>query len=286
MSRPDVHDNLMPIGAFARRTRLSLKALRLYDELGLLAPASVDQWTGYRAYSESQIASARLIRLLRGLDMPLERIRPIVSLPSREAATEVRAFWREVDASHAVKSRLVAFVERYLEGKGDAMFAVSTREVPAQAVVSMTRAVTVKDLVPFLMEAHDRLSERLTAAGAQPDQPWFVIYHGEVNEDSDGPVEVCLPYRGSSQPTADDEVGVRIEPAHREAFTTISRAQTQFPEILDAYAAVEHWIDESGATPAAPPREVYFVDQTQIQPEDPFCDISFPITSVAVPATP
>jgi len=275
------NEALMPIGAFARRTRLSLKALRLYDELGLLEPASVDPWTGYRAYAEAQVPSARLIRLLRGLDMPLERIRRLVDLPPSEAASEVRTYWREVEGSHAVRSRLAAFVERYLDGRGDVMFPVSTREVPAQNIASMTRAVLVKDLVPYLMEAYDTITDRLASAGAEREQPWFVIYHGEVNEDSDGPVEVCIPYSGA-QPNGLDatrEIAARVEPAHREAFATITRAQTQFPEILDAYAAVERWIQENGATTAAPPREVYFVEEAKVQPDDPFCDIAFPIAS-------
>src|SRR5215831_15721980 len=56
---------LLGIGAFARRSRLSVKALRLYDRQGLLTPAAVDPRTGYRRYLESQLLSARLIVLMR-----------------------------------------------------------------------------------------------------------------------------------------------------------------------------------------------------------------------------
>jgi DNA-binding transcriptional MerR regulator len=256
---------------------LSLRALRLYDELGLLAPASVDPWTGYRGYAEAQVPKARLIRLLRGLDMPLERIRRIVDLPASEASAGVRAYWQEVEGSHAVRSRLAAYVERYLDGKGDVMYSVATREVPAQQVVSQTRSVVVKDLVPFIMDAYTTLEGRLRTANRTPEQAWFVIYHGEVNEDSDGPVEVCLPYPGSAIGEAGEGVVARIEPARREAYTTVTRAQTQFPDILEAYAAVEQWIDDNDATVAGSPREVYFVDGSKIAPDDPFCDVAFPV---------
>lgn len=50
---------------FAAVTGLSIKALRLYDERGLLVPARVDQATGYRRYTEDQIATAARIALLR-----------------------------------------------------------------------------------------------------------------------------------------------------------------------------------------------------------------------------
>jgi DNA-binding transcriptional MerR regulator len=66
---------LMPIGRFSRLTGVGVKALRHYDDVGLLAPAAVDDETGYRFYSADQVDRAEAIRLLRRLDMPLEEIR-------------------------------------------------------------------------------------------------------------------------------------------------------------------------------------------------------------------
>ena len=65
---------MIPIGRFSKMTRLSLKALRLYDEKGLLPPAHIDSETGYRYYQHSQANRAEAIRLLRSVDMPLEEI--------------------------------------------------------------------------------------------------------------------------------------------------------------------------------------------------------------------
>ena len=61
--------DLMSIGEFARHSRLSPKALRLYDELGLIEPARVDDDSGYRYYSASQLDRARLIAALRQLQI-------------------------------------------------------------------------------------------------------------------------------------------------------------------------------------------------------------------------
>jgi DNA-binding transcriptional MerR regulator len=269
--------SLQSIGAFSRRSRLSLKALRLYDELGVLLPARIDPDSGYRYYAAEQVERARLIGLLRRLDMPLARIRRVLDLDGPAASREVAAYWAEAEASVAVKRRLVAYLERHLEGRGEPMFDVTTRELPEQRVASMTRAVHVGELVPFLMEARATLFEQLQRSGARPSGPWIAIYHGEVNEDSDGPVEVCIPFDGHVK--AGDGVTARSEPAHREAFTTITLAQCQFPAILDAYGAVEAWIQERGMEIAASPREVYFADAQAREPEpdEPFCDIAFPI---------
>jgi DNA-binding transcriptional MerR regulator len=64
----------LSVGAFARRAGLTAKALRHYDRIGLLTPASVDH-DGYRWYSPRQLAAARRIAALRAVDVPLEDVR-------------------------------------------------------------------------------------------------------------------------------------------------------------------------------------------------------------------
>ncbi len=88
---------LLTIGAFAKASRLSQKALRLYDELGLLAPARVDPVTGYRLYAPEQLEQARLVAWLRRLGMPLSRIQHVCKLDAASAAQEIRAFWVQVE---------------------------------------------------------------------------------------------------------------------------------------------------------------------------------------------
>ena len=70
---------LLPIGSFARRCRLSVKALRHYDDLGLLRPARVDVATGYRYYDRRQAPAAIAIALLRSLDVALPAIRELLA---------------------------------------------------------------------------------------------------------------------------------------------------------------------------------------------------------------
>ncbi|ROS41050.1 MerR family transcriptional regulator [Amycolatopsis thermoflava] len=106
---------LLTIGAFARAAGLSPKALRLYDDLGLLRPASVDPISGYRRYSPDQLERARLIGLLRRTGMPLARIS--LALSSPDPAAEVLAYWRSVEADVAARGRLVAFLVEQLSGK-------------------------------------------------------------------------------------------------------------------------------------------------------------------------
>ncbi|MFF2409271.1 MerR family transcriptional regulator [Streptomyces sp. NPDC058092] len=112
---------LLTIGTFAKASRLSPKALRLYDELGLLPPARVDPVTGYRLYAPEQLDRARLVAWLRRLGMPLARIQHVCTLDAAAAAQEVRAFWAQVEADTAARRDLAAFLVDHLSRKDPAM---------------------------------------------------------------------------------------------------------------------------------------------------------------------
>ncbi|HEY0539338.1 MAG TPA: MerR family transcriptional regulator [Actinoallomurus sp.] len=109
----------LTIGAFARAARLSPKALRLYDELGLLRPARVDPVSGYRFYEPAQLERARLVAWLRRLGMPLARIRVVCALEPASAAREIAAYWAQVETDTAARRDLAAFLIDQLSGKGD-----------------------------------------------------------------------------------------------------------------------------------------------------------------------
>ncbi|MEU4314837.1 MerR family transcriptional regulator [Nocardia sp. NPDC024068] len=78
--------DLITIGAFARSCGITASALRFYDDSGLLAPAGVDDTTGYRYYSPAQVDRAVTIRRLRDIDMPLEKIAGVLAADPHTAA--------------------------------------------------------------------------------------------------------------------------------------------------------------------------------------------------------
>ncbi len=116
----------LTISEFARASRLSPKALRLYDELGLLPPSRVDQWSGYRYYAPSQLEQARLIAWLRRLGMPLAAIKEVAGLPPAQAAARVAAFLRVAETEFAERKQLAESLISYLSGKATAMTAAAT----------------------------------------------------------------------------------------------------------------------------------------------------------------
>jgi len=112
---------LMTSGEFARASGLSRKALRLYDELGLLTPAQVDPASQYRFYAPAQLEQARLVAWLRRLGMPLATIRTVSTMPPDQAAGALAAYWERIEAETAARRELATFLIGYLSGKGTGM---------------------------------------------------------------------------------------------------------------------------------------------------------------------
>ncbi|MEU8822965.1 MerR family transcriptional regulator [Streptomyces sp. NPDC048636] len=272
---------LLSIGAFARRTRLSPKALRLYDRLGLLAPDHVDETTGYRWYRADQVERARLVALLRRLDMPLARIGRVLDLPGERAAHEAADYWAAVEERIARQRALAVHLRDRLAGRRTEMYEMTMAEVGEQTVLTERHHLLVDDLPAWIGAALGRLETAAAACGGVAGPP-FVLYHSEVSEESDGPAEACVPVadRAAAEKYAAEhgrEVTLRHEPAQRLAYTRLTKAQVAFPQIASAFDAVERWTAEEGLTVTGPCREVYFADWCAAGPEDEVCDVAFPV---------
>jgi DNA-binding transcriptional MerR regulator len=214
--------SLISIGEFAQASRLSPKALRLYDELGLLVPARVDESTGYRWYAAGQLERARLVSELRRIGMPLARIKEILELPPEAAAEQVRAHWSATEIEHAARGELAGLLVNRLLGKRSAMYEIEVHTVPERRMLSLIRRMHHDELITKSRELFIRPLMRANAprpegiAGAP-----FLIFHGEVSADSDGPVEWCWPVtEDAAEQTAGQfpDYALRTEPAHEEAF--------------------------------------------------------------------
>jgi len=125
----------MSSGEFARTSGLTRKALRLYDELGLLTPAKVDPQSGYRFYAPAQLEQARLVAWLRRLGMPLAVIRSMSTLSPTLAAGELADYWAQVEAENAARRELASFLIGYLSGKDAAMTDAPEEELTVRYAV-------------------------------------------------------------------------------------------------------------------------------------------------------
>lgn len=162
-------DQLMTIGAFARRTGLSISALRFYAGQGLLTPAEVDPASGYRRYAETQVADGTLIRDLRRLEMPLDDIASALEQDERGRRELVEHHLRRLDQvvrqAHAVAQTL--------------------------GITNLNKETTMSTTLQSL-DLAAALDQVLPAAGADPELPHLM---GVLVEARDGSVRLVATDR-------------------------------------------------------------------------------------------
>jgi DNA-binding transcriptional MerR regulator len=263
-------------GEFARRSQLSIKALRLYDRLGLLRPAVVDGRNGYRGWDESQLFTARLIVLLRSLDMPLPEVAQVVAAAGPEAADLIESYWASQERRFAAQRQIAATLRTGVSASGppSGKLPVQERYVPEQLVLTEQRHVHLGQLT-WTQEATGRLVACAARCGGVAGQR-FVIFHGLVSADSDGPVEVCVPVTHLPEDPA--ELAWRVEPPHHEAFIQVTRVHFEAPAILSVYDQLTHWVSVAGRKQIGSPREVYTpgVEPLFAAADAHICDVAMP----------
>ena len=212
------------IGEFARRSRLSLKALRLYDERGVLVPARVDQASGYRYYDTAQLDAARLVVMLRQLQVPLAAVKELLACDPADAAARIAEHWRDAEAAHDARRDLADYLVSRLRGKRSVMYEVGMREMPKRSLLCLKRNVDDQGQWAFGKEFIAILRERPLPKIEGREGAAFCIQWGWVNADSDGPVEWCKPVPQSEARALAErypDLTLRTEPAHREAFVAL-----------------------------------------------------------------
>ena len=233
---------LVSIGKFSRLSRLSPKALRLYDELGLLVPDHVDATTGYRWYADTQLDRARLVALLRRIGVPLAQIRDMLALDPPSAAEQIRDYWTWTEMEHAAQRDLVGYLVHRLHGKKPAMYEVAVRDIPARSLLSLLRRAHQDELIPMVRElfihrmARGGVARVEGIAGAP-----FTIDYGEVSGDSDGAeIDVLASARRPGRRDRDriPDLTLRTEPAHRRHSS--ARGRRLAIEALVAWASEQH----------------------------------------------
>ena len=248
--------NLVPIGRFSRLCRLTIPALRHYDELGLLRPALVDPDTGYRYYSPAQVAEAERIRLLRSIDMPLDEIRGLLAERDPDA-TRARLELHRTRLTGRIDTYLVAlgFLGQLIEQEAGPMrYDVEIRETLPQEIVSVRGHTSVAAMPAFCGTAYRDIFGRLASCGVRPAGPGFTIYHDPEFREEDIDVEVCVPVAEAVE--SEGRIvgrtlcgGMIASTVHPGSYELIGRA----------YQALDKWVTANGHEIAGPPREVYLV---------------------------
>ena len=245
------------ISDFSRFTRISVKMLRHYDELGLLKPVSTDPENNYRYYSSDQLPRLNRIIALKDLGFKLEQIGKL--LDENLSPDEIRGMFRmrqaEIELNLQLEQARLTQVEarlHYLEQDFNRLkYDVVLRDIPPQLVASIRRKVfnTDDEIQRMFEELEAYVHKHQARATAVP----LTIYFDDEYIDKSADVEVAVPI---SQPIpATKEIIVReIAGIPTAACIVYTGGYERANEVLNTLMI---WIETNGYHNSGPLREVY-----------------------------
>ena len=252
--------NLLPIGRFSEVCRLSIPALRHYDELGLLPPAAVDPDTGYRYYSMSQAIDADRIRTLRFMEMPLPEIRTILASDPVRAKAVLEAHRQRLVEQADRQRYAITLLDTILREEPPMTYEIHLRETKSQPAASIRGRAAWAELGSFISGA---LMEVFKVAGDQGVRfagPAYAIYHSAETTEAEVDLEVGMPVAEPVEPA-----GHVIATAIPGGLVATTVHAGRYEDVGPAYRALGEWVQEHGHETAGPCREVDIGGPDQVQ---------------------
>jgi len=244
---------MLSIGEFSRVTGLTIKTIRLYDEKGLLPPATVRDESGYRYYDAASVERARIIKQLRDLEFSLAEIAQILEAGSDEA--DIVSFLERHKHAIADKLEKYAQVHRALETvirteREAAMttkqsFEVEEKTVPAMIVAGIRARGVYGD-------AGTRFGKLGRAVGRHIAGKALGLYYDTEYKEQDADFESCFPVRKADLAAE----GVVVHPLEGGRCVTLVH-RGPYSELGRSYQRVFEYIRTKKLAPKVPSREVY-----------------------------
>ena len=272
---------MIKIGDFARLSQVSVVTLRYYDEMDLLQPVRVDDFTGYRYYTADQLPRLNRILALKDLGFSLEQIRLMLAdgLSVEQLRSMLTLQRMEVEKRLAdEQDRLVRIEARLrqieLEDKMP-NYDVVLKTVPAMLVAACRVTIPTNDQAPaYLSPAYAKVYDYLRQHNVRDNGLCLTVWHSPAdvyeNEDAEAIVPVDRQLPGT------DQVKVYELPSTQVASVV---HQGNFDEFTQGHAALLEWIDANGYKITGPYREIY-IRHDKANLSDSTTEIQFPVEKI------
>ncbi len=270
---------MIRIGDFSKLSRVSVKTLRYYDEMGLLKPVEVDRFTGYRYYEFNQLPRLHRILALKDLGFSLEEIGRL--LEGDLSAEQMRGMLklRQAEIRQRVEEeaerleRVEVWLRQIEQENSMSKYDVVIKKIEAMKVASVRGVVPT---APDQGSLWDELTGYLDAEKARMVGTPMAIYHDPEFKERDWDVEVCMPVADGVRPHG--RITIYSLPGV-ETMASVVHAGS-FATIGEAYDAIAKWIDKNGYKVVGPPRELNLkMPEKQGDQNDPSTvnEIQFPV---------
>lgn len=272
---------MFKIGDFSRVCRIPVSALRYYADIGLLEPAEIDSFTGYRYYSLSQLPRLNRILALKDLGLSLTEIKRVLESDDELSVDELRGMLKlkqaeleqELADRQAQLNRVAARLQQIQqEGKMPEQEVV-LKQLEAQYVLSYRFIADSPDAIgPMLM----RVYPALYGQGIMPSAAPGVRYHSEVFDETRIDTEIIYPVNKDVKDKIIINDEVQVTPCELPAEEVASIIHKgEYDTLSTSYAVIGQWIESNQYQMVGPVRELYLTAPDD--PEGPITEIQFPV---------
>jgi effector-binding domain-containing protein len=272
---------MFKIGDFSRLSFVTVKTLHYYDEIGLLKPVKVDQFTSYRYYSADQLPRLNYILSLKDLGLSLDEITTLIN--DNLTPVQMRDIFilkkAELQQRVSDEQRRLAQVEKLLkriEKEGTMPdYQITIKKLEPILIASVRDTLpTYGDCGPLFGEIYKYLAKKFVFKPAGP--PLMLCHDGEY-KDHDVDVEIAVPINKKIKES--DRVKVYELPGLEQAACTIHKGP--YNTVSEAYNAIMPWCEANGYEPISPCREIYFTNPNDTKdPSKNITEIQFPVKKI------
>ncbi|MDD3336694.1 MAG: MerR family transcriptional regulator [Eubacteriales bacterium] len=272
---------MLRIGDFSKLSRVSIRMLRYYDEMGLLKPAVTDPFTAYRYYNEAQLSTIARITALKEMGFGLTAIQELnTRYDSMEALCQAltlkRAELMEQSERMSRQLRLVdTAIERLRKDHINMNYSVTVKEIPERTVISVRKIIPSYEQEGMLW---GMLMSETAALSIQDSDPCYctATFHDAEYKEADVDVEVQKTVKGSYPNT--ENVVCKVEPPVQVASAICKGAYTQMDEVNQAVAS---WVRDNGYTFAGPMFNIYHVSPYETKDENEYVtEVCYPVAKL------
>ncbi|PKM73209.1 MAG: MerR family transcriptional regulator [Firmicutes bacterium HGW-Firmicutes-16] len=269
---------MLKIGDFSKLSRISIRMLRHYNEIGLLTPACTDNFTSYRYYSEDQLPVAGRINALKDMGFGLSTIDEILrSYDKPQAIAKFLAIKQTEIQTEVVEANrrlllLETAIERLRKDDNAMNYNVSLKILPERYVASVRKVIPAYDheyiLWNILMSetAHMKLQPADNSCG-------LAIFHDEGYKESDVDVEIQISVKGSYADT--ENVVFKTIPVVEIASVTYKGSYEQLNAVNQSVAT---WVKDNGYVFDSAMFCIYHVSPAQTQNLDELVtEVCYPV---------
>lgn len=261
----------MPIGRFSDACRLSVKALRHYDDVGLLNPTFIDPNTGYRYYGTEQARDAVLIAMLRSLDMPLATIRALLHADSDALRRLLDAERTRIVSEVSKQQQVLSSIER-IAREGDLVpYNIGIRVEPNYRLATMQCRTNAEHMVDDSSKLMYRLFDKIARSGAEQQELCMCI-NQPPDRSGNIVVQACVGF-GTESPL-NEKIEVLEVPGGPVAWLVHNGA---YEELGIAYHALSAWAQERGHEQRDALREIYLNDPADTPTEELQTEVMLPV---------